>query len=77
MVKASARALRSDAEYKLALAEIRRCFEREPGPHPAAPELFDTLAGIIEDYERQRWPDATRAIQPRKRDRYSSFSVVK
>jgi len=77
MANKSTNPLRSDSEYKVALAEIKRCFEREPGPSPAAPELFETLAGIIEDYERMRWPEAVRAIQPRRRDRYSSFSVVK
>jgi antitoxin component HigA of HigAB toxin-antitoxin module len=77
MATKSSNPLRSDSDYRLALAEIKRCFEREPGPSPAAPELFETLAGIIEDYERMRWPEAVRAIQPRRRDRYSSFSVVK
>jgi len=77
MATKSGNPLRSDSDYRLALAEIKRCFEREPGPSPAAPELFETLSGIIEDYERMRWPEAARAIQPRRRNRYSSFSVVK
>jgi len=68
------RPLRSDAEYKLALAKISRCADQDSARGPA-PELLDTLTRIIEDYERKRWPVAVRATRPRSG--YSSFSVVK
>ena len=50
------RPLRNEAEYKAALAEIERYFEREPKPGTPAADRFDLLALVIEDYERMRWP---------------------
>ena len=50
------RPLRNDTEYRAALAEIERYFDREPKPGTPAADHFDLLALVIEDYERKRWP---------------------
>jgi len=50
------RPLRSEAEYKAALAAIERYFEREPKKGTPAADRFDLLALVIEDYEKKRWP---------------------
>ena len=39
-----------------ALAEIATYFEHEPKPGAPAADRFDTLARMIEDYERLNWP---------------------
>ncbi|HXZ45947.1 MAG TPA: hypothetical protein VEH02_04390 [Pseudolabrys sp.] len=68
--------LRDDSEYRLALAEIRRCFVREPKADTNVETLLDSLATVIEADERER--DMTvRDKWIKKKDRYSSFSVVK
>lgn len=68
--------LPNHAEYHLALAEIERCFDREPNADTTVETLFDSLATIIEADERERRL-AARDERMRKRDGYSSFSVVK
>ena len=68
--------LRSDAAYHLALSEIERCFDREAKTDRTSETLFDSLATIIEADERER-RQATRQNRTRKKDAYSSFSVVK
>ncbi|HXZ21130.1 MAG TPA: hypothetical protein VEH78_00020 [Pseudolabrys sp.] len=70
------RPLRDDSEYRLALAEIERCFDREPKANATVETLFDSLATITETNERE-WRLTARGKRPRKRDGYSSFSVVK
>jgi antitoxin component HigA of HigAB toxin-antitoxin module len=70
------RPVRDDSEYRLALAEIERCFDREQKADPTVETLFDSLAAIIEADERERCL-TSRGNRPRKRDGYSSFSVVK
>jgi hypothetical protein len=44
------RPLRSEANYKIALAEIERYFEVEPKPGTSEADRFDLLARVIEDY---------------------------
>ena len=50
------RALRTEADYDWALAEIAPYFEREPALGTAAAERFDVLAALIEAYEARHWP---------------------
>ena len=66
----------SDAEYQLALAEIARCFNRELKADTTVETLFNSLATIIEADEREGRL-AARDERTRKKDGYSSFSVVK
>jgi len=68
--------LPGDAEYSLALAEIERCFDREPKADTTVKALFDSLATVMEADERERRA-AARYKRTRKRGGYSSFSVVK
>jgi antitoxin component HigA of HigAB toxin-antitoxin module len=68
--------LRSDTEYHLAMSEIERCFDREPKTDSTPETLLDSLATVIEADERER-RQATRQNRTRKKDAYSSFSVVK
>lgn len=53
------RAIRSEADYDWALAEIARYFEHQPAPGTAAADRFDVLASLIEAYEANHW-----AIEP-------------
>jgi antitoxin component HigA of HigAB toxin-antitoxin module len=71
------RSLRGDAVYQLALKEIERCFDRAPEAGAPAADLLDKLATVIETDERERQLVKIRGSRPRKRDAYSSFSVVK
>lgn len=50
------RALRTEADYDWALAEIARYFENQPAPGTAAADRFDVLASLIEAYEAKHWP---------------------
>ena len=50
------RAIRTEADYDWALAEIERYFVQEPEPGSAAADRFDVLAALIESYEAKRWP---------------------
>jgi antitoxin component HigA of HigAB toxin-antitoxin module len=70
------RPLCSDAEYRLALAEIERCFDREPKGDATFETMLNSLATIIEADERERRLIA-HDERPKKKDGYSSFSVVK
>jgi HTH-type transcriptional regulator/antitoxin HigA len=54
--EAPIRALRSEADYNKALAEIERYFHVEPKPGTSAADRFDLLALVIADYEDKRWP---------------------
>ena len=53
------RAIRSEADYDWALAEIARYFENQPEPGTEAADRFDVLASLIEAYEAKHW-----AIEP-------------
>ncbi len=63
------RAIRSEADYDRALAEIEPWFLDEPEPGSAESRRFDALAASIEAYEAKRWPiepadPAERPIHP-------------
>ena len=49
------RALRTEADYDLALAEVVPYFLNEPAAGTPAAERFDTLAALIEAYEAVHW----------------------
>lgn len=61
------RALRTEADYDWALAQVARYFEHEPAPGSAEADRFDVLSDLIEAYERRVWPiapvDAVEAIR--------------
>jgi HTH-type transcriptional regulator / antitoxin HigA len=63
------RAIRNEADYDWALAEIERYFESEPRRGTADAERFDILASLIDAYEARHWPveppDAVEAIKYR------------
>ncbi|HMF26775.1 MAG TPA: hypothetical protein VKG24_32305 [Pseudolabrys sp.] len=71
------RAVQGDAGYRLALNEIERCFNREPKPDTPASDLLDRLVTVIEADVREHRLAKVRGARPRKRNGYSSFSVVK
>jgi HTH-type transcriptional regulator / antitoxin HigA len=48
--------LRTEDDYTAALAEIAHYFDREPEPGTISAERFDSLAAVIEEYEREHWP---------------------
>lgn len=50
------RAIRTEADYDWALAEIEHYFLKEPEPGTRAAERFDVLADLIEAYEAKHWP---------------------
>ncbi len=50
------RAIRTEADYDWALAEIAPYFEREPAPGTPEAERFDVLAALIDRYEAAHWP---------------------
>lgn len=50
------RALRTEADYDWALAEIETYFDNEPAPGTAEADRFDVLATLIEAYEARHWP---------------------
>lgn len=50
------RAIRSEADYDWALAEIAPYFENQPEPGTEAADRFDVLASLIEAYEAKHWP---------------------
>ena len=50
------RPIRTEAEYKAALAEIERFFDREPAKGTAEADRFNLLALLIEAYEERRHP---------------------
>ena len=49
------RAIRTEADYDWALAEIEQYFLKEPEPGTRAAERFDVLADLIEAYEAKHW----------------------
>jgi HTH-type transcriptional regulator/antitoxin HigA len=50
------RAIRNEADYDWALAEIEQYFVTEPTPGTPEAERFDVLAALIEAYEAKHWP---------------------
>jgi HTH-type transcriptional regulator/antitoxin HigA len=50
------RPIRSEAEYKAALAEIEAYFDREPEENTPEADRFDLLTLLIEAYEEQHHP---------------------
>lgn len=50
------RPLRTDADYRAALAEVSPLFDHEPEPGTPKGDRFDVLVTLIEAYERQRFP---------------------
>jgi len=50
------RAIRTEADYNWAIAEIEQYFLKEPEPGTRAAERFDVLADLIEIYEAKHWP---------------------
>jgi len=60
------RAIRTEADYDAALADIEQYFLRPPEPGTEEAERFDVLANLIEAYEAKHWsidePDPVEAI---------------
>ena len=50
------RPIRTEAEYKAALAEIEEFFDSEPKKGTAEADRFDLLALLVEAYEEQHHP---------------------
>ena len=50
------RAIRNEADYDWALAEIEVYFLNEPQAGTPEAERFDVLAALIEAYEAKHWP---------------------
>jgi HTH-type transcriptional regulator/antitoxin HigA len=50
------RPIRSEADYRWALAEIERYFDREPVRGTPDADRFEVLADLIEAYEARHWP---------------------
>jgi HTH-type transcriptional regulator / antitoxin HigA len=50
------RAIRTEADYDWALAEIEQYFHSEPDLGNPAADRFDVLATLIEAYEAKHWP---------------------
>jgi len=50
--------IRTDADYRAALAEVSPLFDRDEQPVPGTPEgdRFDVLVTLIEAYERKHFP---------------------
>ncbi len=56
------RAIRTEADYDWALAEIERYFLKEPEPGTPAAERFDVLAALIEPMRRSIGPLSRRIL---------------
>ncbi len=50
------RAIRTEADYDWALAEIEPSFERQPAPGSPEADRFDVLAALIKVYEDEHHP---------------------
>jgi HTH-type transcriptional regulator / antitoxin HigA len=63
------RPIRTEADYRWALAEIEQYFEREPARGTPEADRFEVLADLIEAYEARHWAiehaDAVELIQYR------------
>lgn len=49
------RAIRNEADYNWALAEVEPYFENEPAAGSAEADRFDILSTLIEAYEAKHW----------------------
>lgn len=49
------RALKTEADYDWALAEIEAYFDKLPEPGSEAAERFDVLADLVSAYEARHW----------------------
>lgn len=52
------RPIRTEADYRAALAEVAPMFDREPEPGTPEGDRFDVLVTLIEAHERQHFPVA-------------------
>lgn len=52
------RPIRTEADYRAALAEVAPLFDREPEPGTLQGDRFDVLVTLIEAYEREHFPIA-------------------
>lgn len=63
------RPIRTDADYRWALAEIEQYFDNEPARGTPEADRFEVLADLIEAYEGRHWsidaPDPVEAIRYR------------
>lgn len=63
------RPIRSDVDYRWALAEIEQYFDNEPARGTPEADRFEVLADLIEAYEARHWaieaPDPVEAIRYR------------
>ena len=63
------RPIRTEADYRWALAEIEQYFDREPPRGTPEADRFEVLADLIEAYEARHWSiehaDAVELIQYR------------
>ena len=50
------RALKTEADYDWALAEIEAYFDNLPEPGSEAAERFDVLTDLVSAYESRNWP---------------------
>ena len=50
------RPLRTEADYRWALAEVEHYFENEPEPGTPEGDRFEVLADLVEAYENRTWP---------------------
>jgi HTH-type transcriptional regulator/antitoxin HigA len=50
------RPLRTEADYRWALAEVEYYFENEPEPGTPEGDRFEVLADLVEAYENRTWP---------------------
>jgi HTH-type transcriptional regulator/antitoxin HigA len=50
------RAIRTEADYEWALAEVALYFEHEPESGSPEADRFDVLSDLIEAYESRNWP---------------------
>lgn len=50
------RPIRTEQDYRWALAEIEPYFDREPAKDTPEADRFDVLADLIEAYEARQWP---------------------
>ena len=50
------RVIKSESEYKIAIAEVERLIALDPEPATPDAERLDLLAMLIEAYEKKRFP---------------------
>ena len=50
------RAIRTEADYEWALAEIERYFDNEPALGTPESDRFEIISTLIEAYEAEHWP---------------------